>query len=315
MATTTNISKSKYCSGVQCPKMLWLKIHKPELFDNSVMREAILEAGTKVGELARGLFGDFKVVKFGDSSKMAQETKDLISAGEKVIAEASFLYAGLFCSIDILKNLGEGRVELYEVKSSTSVNDIYLHDVSFQVYVLEKCGYTVEKACLVHINNQYIRGQELELEKLFAIKDLTEVVHQMQPEVHDRVLSLKECISNSEEPDTDLGVYCSAPYDCGYWQYCSEKLPSPNVFDIAGMATKKKVEYYKQGIIIFILFKQMIIIENVSIETFNLVLCYCNSSSPESFIGLFFKIFFKFFFQIYQNNMCAVHLKFPFLYQ
>lgn len=250
MDKVNNLTKSLYCKGIQCSKMLWLKIHRPELPDNSVVNKATMESGIKVGEIARGLFGDFALVEYGDPNKMAQETKALINEGEKVVAEASFLYDGLFCSVDILKNLGNGIVELYEVKSSTHVNDIYLHDLSFQVYVLEKCGYTVDKACIVHINNQYTRGKELELEKLFVIKDFTEVVRQMQPEVHDRILSLKECISNPEEPDTDLGVYCFDP-NCVYWQHCSEKLPSPNVFDIYKLAKKQMVEYYKQGVISF----------------------------------------------------------------
>ena len=28
-----NLSKSRYTRGVQCPKMLWLETHRPELFD------------------------------------------------------------------------------------------------------------------------------------------------------------------------------------------------------------------------------------------------------------------------------------------
>lgn len=49
-----NLSKSKYCKGVQCPKMLWLEKNKyNEAIDKS--SELVLENGTKVGELARGL--------------------------------------------------------------------------------------------------------------------------------------------------------------------------------------------------------------------------------------------------------------------
>ena len=100
------LSKSKYCSAVQCPKMLWLKKNKPEEFDDSVMNEAILETGNEVGDLAMGLFGDFVEVPFGDLGEMLRITKELITAGEKIIAEASFSYNGLFCSVDVLKNQG-----------------------------------------------------------------------------------------------------------------------------------------------------------------------------------------------------------------
>ena len=54
-----NLSKSKYCSAVQCPKMLWLKTNKPEEFDESVMNQNVLTTGNMVGDLAMSLLGDF----------------------------------------------------------------------------------------------------------------------------------------------------------------------------------------------------------------------------------------------------------------
>ena len=42
------LSKSKYCNAVQCPKMLWMQQNRPELFDDSVMDEAILEKGQEI---------------------------------------------------------------------------------------------------------------------------------------------------------------------------------------------------------------------------------------------------------------------------
>ena len=85
---TAYISKSQYCSGVQCPKMLWLKKHKPELFDDSIMNQSVLETGSEVGDLAMGLFGPFTEVPFGDLGEMIGETEKLIASGESIIAEA-----------------------------------------------------------------------------------------------------------------------------------------------------------------------------------------------------------------------------------
>jgi hypothetical protein len=120
-----------------------------------------------VGDLAMGLFGDYVEVPYGDLSEMIRHTQMLVEAGTPIIAEASFSYDSLFCSVDILKNLGDKRVELVEVKSSTRVSDIYLHDVAYQVYVLAHLGFTVEKACLAHINSGYVRHGELDLQALF----------------------------------------------------------------------------------------------------------------------------------------------------
>lgn len=245
------LSKSQYCSAVQCPKMLWLRKKRPELFDDSVMDEHILATGNRVGDLAMGLFGPFTEVPHGDLSGMIEETRRLIDAGETNIAEASFSYQGLFCSIDILRDLGDGSVEIYEVKSSTSIRDIYYHDVAYQCYVLTKLGYRVEKACLVHINNEYIRGKELDIHQLFAIEDVTDAARSLEADVGRTIEFLESYLAEEDEPALELGTQCFTPYDCGFWGHCSEHLPSPNVFSVAGMQLKKKVELYQKGLVSF----------------------------------------------------------------
>ena len=90
-----NISKSRYCSAVQCPKILWLKKNMPEEFDSSVVNQAVLDAGSAVGDLAMGLFGDFVEVPFGNLSDMVAKTKQLMDLQTPVIAEASFSTDGL----------------------------------------------------------------------------------------------------------------------------------------------------------------------------------------------------------------------------
>ena len=127
-----NISKSRYCSAVQCPKMLWLQKNLPDEIGSFVMNQSVLDTGLAVGTLAMGLFGDFAEVPYGDLDNMISTTNQLIEKKSPVIAEASLSIDGLFCSIDILKVLENKEVEIFEVKSSTSVHDIYYHDVAFQ---------------------------------------------------------------------------------------------------------------------------------------------------------------------------------------
>ena len=65
------LSKSRYCSGVQCPKMLWLKENKPEAYDASCMNQSVLDSGLEVGDLAMGLFGNFVDMRSKDVLKQA----------------------------------------------------------------------------------------------------------------------------------------------------------------------------------------------------------------------------------------------------
>ena len=54
-----NLSKSKYCALWQCPKILWLRKYKPEQEKADESAQAHMEAGSEVGELARGIFGEY----------------------------------------------------------------------------------------------------------------------------------------------------------------------------------------------------------------------------------------------------------------
>ena len=245
------ISKSQYCNAVQCPKMLWMKRHMPDEFDSSVMNEAVLVQGSEVGDLAMGLFGDFIEVPYGKPAEMVEATKALMDANTPIIAEASFSFEGQFCSVDILLNKGNGAVEIYEVKSSTHVNEIYLHDIAYQTYVLTKLGYTVRRVCVVHIDPDYVRHGALDLNQLFTIEDETETVMNLQPDVEQRLRFLDPYLACPNEPEQSIGPHCSAPYDCGFWSYCTRALPKPNIFDLSGIQKGTKFKHYDQGIISF----------------------------------------------------------------
>ena len=251
--STQHFSKSRYCSCIQCPKILWLREHMPQEFDDSVMNQAILSTGNEVGDLAMGLFGDFSEVPFTENiGDMIPATQKLIDEGVQNICEASFSYDGCFCSVDILRNLGNKKVELYEVKSSTEVKEIYEHDVSYQHYVLTKLGYDVQKVCLVHINNHYVRHGDLELDKLFTIVDMTETAKSKLVEVEENIKKFREYLNTEKEPECKIGEHCSDPYECGFWAHCAVDMPeddTPTVWDIASL--RKKQWYYDNGYITF----------------------------------------------------------------
>jgi len=65
----------------------------------------------------------------------------------------------------------------------TDIHSIYLDDISYQVYILQNLGYKIKKANIMYINNKYIREEELELDKLFKIEDVTDTVFLKQEEI------------------------------------------------------------------------------------------------------------------------------------
>ena len=247
------LSKSRYCKARQCKKIIWLKKYKPE-YAIQKARDIVLENGTKVGQLAKGLFGKYENIDFNENLNiMIDQTKKLLKNKPNIITEASFNYNNNFCSVDILKNDIDG-VEIYEVKSSTEISDIYLDDVSYQYYILNNLEFNIKIACIVYINNKYVKQGNLELNKLFNIEDVTEIAKSKQQEIENNIYELNKYMEEhmDNEPKDDIGIKCFKPYECEFWEYCTRNLPKPNVFDIkGGMHLDKKFEKYYDGKISF----------------------------------------------------------------
>lgn len=244
------LSKSKYCEAFQCMKLLWLSENKPEVKEIT-SNDSVFENGNEVGEVARNIFGDYIEIKFGDLNKMISDTLEVISNNSVCnICEASFNYNNNFCSVDILRKNND-KYEIYEVKSSTSIDDIYLEDVSYQYYILTKLGYSVSKVCIVYLNSNYVRKGKLELDKLFNIEDVTDICVLKINEVDKRIKSINDFMNNKNECGDYVSTNCFDPYLCPFFKYCTRHLDKPNVFDIHGMRKTKMIELYKKGITSF----------------------------------------------------------------
>ena len=240
------LSKSKYCNAVQCKKMLWLNEYKPE--EKESLNESVLENGTQVGELAKNLFGFHIDVSFNENLKqMIEDTKSLLYLDKVVITEASFEYDNNFCSVDILKK-NKSDFEIYEVKSSTEVKDIYKEDISYQYFILNNLGYNVTKASIVYINSQYERNKELNLKELFNIEDVTEYVKEKLENIKLNIKEINNYMNQKREPDELLGIHCVKPYNCPFFKYCTKGLGNQNVFTLKGINNNKKFELYNKGI-------------------------------------------------------------------
>ena len=246
-----NLSKSKYCNGIQCKKMLWLNKYKPEVKEEE-NNEGVLTTGNYIHEIARYLFGEHVNIEFNeDLNEMIKNTYATIeSYSNVVITEASFNYNNNFCSVDILKKTKDSY-EIYEVKSSTTLKDVYIKDASYQYYVLTKLGLKVKKCSIVYLNRNYTRKGDLDLEKLFIKQDITEIVESLTGEVEENIKDINKYMEQTAEPNDDIGEYCFTPYSCPFFKYCTRHIEGLNVFSLAGMNYAKKIDYYKKGLYSF----------------------------------------------------------------
>ena len=157
-------------TGLQCHKALWLHKYQPELKDEqSPEQAAILDFGAEVGRYAQELFPGGILVPYCDLSHSQQlaMTRNAISNGASTIYEGAFSYNDVFIKADIL-HLGPDGWELYEVKSSASLKEHYPDDIAIQYYVISGTGLPLAKACLVHLNTDYVRQGPIDVEQLFT---------------------------------------------------------------------------------------------------------------------------------------------------
>ena len=248
------LSKSLYTRGLQCSKSLWLKKHKPKVLSNpGTAQKGVFATGDKVGELACELFPDGREIPYDGTTfdeKIAL-TKEWLDDGLTNIYEATFEYDGVLVMVDILHVNNDGSVEIYEVKSSTGVKDVYLDDASIQHYVLNGLGYDVKKTSIVHINNKYVRADKLEIDKLFTIADVTADILKRQDEIPTHLKRFRDTIAKKSEPNIGIGKYCDYPYECDAKEYCWQHIPECSIFDIARLNSDKKFAMYHKGIIDF----------------------------------------------------------------
>ncbi|MCI9403945.1 MAG: DUF2779 domain-containing protein [Clostridia bacterium] len=250
------LSKSKLTRFCQCPKQFWLDENKRGLAEVSAAAEARFDEGTRVGELAKRLFGGFDDATVYDGDKldltaMIERTAELTAAGAENICEAAFSYGGCYCAVDILHRTARGY-ELYEVKSSAHVKQVYLIDVAYQRYVLGLCGVKLVGAYIVYINTDYVRRGDIDPRGLFRIQEVSAATDGYLAQMRDTVAAALDVADDPFEPTVELGERCASPYDCPYIGYCERDLPEPNVFDIYRMGRKKAAElYYNEGIASF----------------------------------------------------------------
>ena len=245
----TNLSKSLFIRGLQCHKSLYLHKYHPDLKDAvSEEQEEKFWAGSDVGTYAQKLFPDGIEIFWDDNSffNQIEQTKAAIDRGVKIIYEAAFSYDNIFVKVDILRKW-RGKWEIYEVKSSTAVKDHHYVDVALQYHVLKGSGLPVSKGFVVHINNQYVRDGDIEVNKLFTKKDITADVVKKQEFVKTEVKKMKQMLKQ-EEPLIDIGEHCSDPYNCDFWEHCWQHIPENSIFNLKGRGPNK-FDLYRQGII------------------------------------------------------------------
>jgi hypothetical protein len=231
--TTPGLSKSRITAFEQCPKKLWLSVHRPELRQEdpaSLMRFAV---GNELGALARSLVpGGALVEAQPDLQAALRQTTALLACGHAgPIYEATFAHDGVLVQADIIEPTGNGQWTLAEVKSSTGVRDYHPGDVATQVWVMRNAGLSIASAVVRHVDNSFILSEPGNYAGLLAdgtVDDLIEPIIEQRPAV---VARARETLAGPE-PDRETGGHCNTPFSCEFQAYCCRNQPPATAWPI-----------------------------------------------------------------------------------
>ena len=238
------LSKSRFLAGLQCSLRLWYRCYHPDLAAKvSPSQQAIFDMGHEVGKAATRRYP--QGISIGEDylhhPQAVQSTQaamgDLFAPA---VFEAAYFYDGIRVRVDILERSDWGKWHLVEVKSSTAVKEVHIPDVAVQYYVLRGSEIRVEKAGILHLNNQYIYdGLNLDLQQLFRFADLTEQILSQQDEILYKVRQLKEMLAAESPPLIQPSRHCWNPYLCEFWDHCTANMSESWIFNLNGITQKK----------------------------------------------------------------------------
>ena len=233
------LSKSKYVSGLQCHKRLYLEIYSPELATiPDEHTQAMLDSGTDVGEVARRRFPGGVLVDCGPGNMTLalRRTEELLNNPRiPAIFEATLRYDNVLVRVDILERTIGDTWRLIEVKASTRTKQVHVDDLAIQAHVVIGSGLRLEAITLMHLNRAYVyEGGQVDLDRLFVQHDLTGEVSARLAEVPARLSSMKAMLMEPSAPVIEPSHHCHSPYGCPFWDHCTQRKDARWVFYLPG---------------------------------------------------------------------------------
>lgn len=222
------LSKSRLIEFRQCPKRLWLQVHRPGLREDAAATQLAFAAGHSVGEAARSLYPEGVLVEpLGGLTEALRLTHELIAASPpRPLFEATFEHQGVLVRVDLLLPEAGGWT-LAEVKSSGSVKGYHHEDLAIQRWVLAGAGVPLKRAELWHLDTAWTYPGGGRYEGLLVRNDLDLSARALQAQVPGWAAAAVRTLEG-KEPVIAMGDQCRSPFDCPFAAHCAaQAAPRP----------------------------------------------------------------------------------------
>ena len=221
------LSKSKYIRGLQCDRALWLDVFNPRLARYTAEQMRRFDRGRDFEYAFKATFPDgidLSAELKRNVDAYPARTAELIDKGDGVaLFETGFLYDDVLVLADVVQQREDGTLDIYEVKSGTTLSETYRHDAALQHYVISHCR-EVHGFSIVYNGTDGGDGSNR-----FNVVDLTEELAAQHVEIEKNIAAMKDILLHGE-PATPTGQHCLEPYACPYQHYCAQGIRQMSLF-------------------------------------------------------------------------------------
>lgn len=218
----------------QCPKRLWLEVHRPDLREDSAATQASFQVGFQVGDIAQRIYdpeglGVAIDLQNEEFNRAFERSAELLHSAQPIF-EAGFSSAGALAFADVMlpeQKDGKQVWRMIEVKSSTSVKCYHRDDVAVQAFVAQSAGVPLEAIALAHIDSSWVYPGNEDYRGLLKENDLTAEAFSRTDEIKSWIAQAQSIAAEPFEPVTETGDHCGTPFECGFYNYCRRDEPKP----------------------------------------------------------------------------------------
>ena len=232
MAQSYLLTKSKYIHGLQCDRALWLDVFNPKLARYSAEQMRRFDHGREFEYSFKDTFPngiDISAELKRNTEAYPALTAQLLDKEEETdLFEAGFLYNEVLVLADVVHRRSDGSLDVYEVKSGSTLSDTYRRDAAIQHFVISHC-HPIHSFNIVHNTPSEKSDNSENSEKRFTIINLTEELQAQHSEIENNIALMKEILRHGE-PATPTGQHCLTPYACPYQHYCAQGIRQLSLF-------------------------------------------------------------------------------------
>ena len=231
------LSKTDFLQFLHCPNSLWLLKRKPELYQHGPLSDYLQKIVTE----------GYEVEAYVEEFLSAQ------ADGGKYSYQSVFkTKTGLYAKADCTRDNDDGTINIYEVKSSTSVQrrspQNQIKDAAFQQTVAEEAGFKVKSVFIVHLNGEYTREGAISLQDLLTFSDVTEEVAGVITETQEEIgIALKFLGDMAIDESSCSCVELSKSNHCDAFNYFNPDIPKYSIYNLPRISKAKLRNFVSDG--------------------------------------------------------------------